>query len=105
MWKRARERLLSGVALVLVFAWLACSVGIAIWFSEVSGIEFRRKGAIGLVLLIGLVPIGVLTAIDEFIIRRIRYGPPAPGRHKRDDLNLEEVRALDQRLRRRPGEH
>lgn len=86
---------------MLTLAWLVCAFGIAVWVVDVTGIEVRRKGAAGLVLLIFLVPIGVVVALDEFVIRRIRYGPPNPGRHKRGDLDPDRLRALDLRLRRR----
>jgi hypothetical protein len=87
MWKRVRERLLSGVAILLMVAWLACTVGIAIWVVRVTGIDVQRKSAVGLVVLIYLVPIGAVVAVDEFVIRRIRYGPPGPGRRKRGTLD------------------
>jgi hypothetical protein len=101
MWKQVRERLLSGVAILLMLAWLACAVGIAMWVVSVTGLEVRRKGAIGLVLLIYLVPIGVVVALDEFVIRRIRYGPRVPGRHTRGTLDPDQLHTLDHRLKRR----
>jgi hypothetical protein len=101
MWKRVRERLLSGAATLLIVAWLGCAVGIAIWVVRVTGIEVRRKSAVGLVVMIFLVPFGVVIALDEFVIRRIRYGPPAPGRHERGALYPDQLRTLDQRLKRR----
>lgn len=105
MWKRVRERLLSGAAILLLAAWLACAVGIAIWVVSVTGIDVQRKGAVGLVVLIYLVPIGVWVAVDEFVIRRIKYGPPVPGRRKRGTLDPDELRSLDQHLRRRTGDN
>jgi hypothetical protein len=101
MWKQVGDRLLSGVAILLMLAWLACAVGIAVWVVSETGIEVRRKGAVGLVLMIYLAPIGVVVALDEFVIRRIRYGPPAPGRHERGALYPDQLRTLDQRLQRR----
>lgn len=83
MLERVRERLLSGVAILLIVGWLLCAIAIAIWVVGATGIEVRRKGAVGLVILIFLVPIGIAVAVDEFVIRRIRYGPPVPGRRKR----------------------
>lgn len=83
MLRRAFGRLLSAVSILFLVAWLVCSIAIAVWVARASGIEIRRKGAVGLVMLIFLVPIGVCVALDELILRRIRYGPPAPGRRKR----------------------
>lgn len=103
MWKRLRERLLSGVAVLLMFGWLACAAGITIWVVDVSGLESRGKGVVGLWVLISLVPIGVVTALDEFVIRRIKYGPPTPGRRKKGVLDADQLRTLDQRLKRRAG--
>lgn len=104
MWQRVRGRLLSGSAMLLMIAWLVCAVVIAAWVAGATGFELGRKGRGGLVLLIFLAPIGVVVAFDEFIIRRIRYGPPAPGRRKRGDLDLDQMRELDQRLKRGPDE-
>lgn len=103
MWKRVRQRLLSGAAILLLVTWLACAVGIAIWVVRMTDIDVRLRGAVGLVVLIYLVPIGVVVAVDEFVIRRIRYGPPVPGRRKRGALDPDQLRTLDQRLRRRTG--
>ena len=104
MWKRVRERLLSGVAILLLVAWLACAVGIAMWVAQVTGIDVGRKGAVGLLVVIYLVPIGAVVAVDEFVVRRIRYGPPLPGRRKRGALDPDQLRDLDQRLKRRTGD-
>jgi len=104
MWQRVRERLVSGAAILLLVAWLACAVGIAIWVVNVTGIDVRRKGAVGLGVLIFLVPIGVWVAADEFVIRRIRYGPPVPGLRRRGTLNPDELRRLDENLKRRTGD-
>lgn len=83
MWSRIRERLLSGVVILLMLAWFAGSIGIAIWLDDRAGLDLSGRGAVALVSLIWLVPIGVATAVDELVIRRIRYGPPTPGRRKR----------------------
>lgn len=83
MWERVQDRLLSGVAVVLIVAWLAGAVVITAWLVRTTGIDVRRKDAVGLFMLIYLVPIGLVVAVDEFVIRRIRYGPPPPGRRKR----------------------
>jgi hypothetical protein len=104
MWIRVRERLLSGVAILLMLVWLAGAVGIVVWLVGATGLEVRRKGALGLVLLIYFVPIGVTVALDEFVLRRIRYGPPVPGRHKRGTLDPDQLNALDQRLKQRSGD-
>jgi hypothetical protein len=87
-----RERLLSGAALLAVLAWLGCAVVIAVWVTEVTDLEVRRRGAVNLVLLIFLVPIGVAVALDELVVRRIRFGRPAPGRHRRGDLDPDRLR-------------
>ena len=98
IWKQVRDRLLSGGAILLLLAWLVCAAGIVTRVVSVTGLEVRRKGAIGLALLVYLVPIGVVVALDEFVIRRIRYGLPAPARHKRGTLDPDQVHTLDQRL-------
>jgi hypothetical protein len=76
MWKQLREGLLSGVAMLLILGWLPCAVAIALWVVNETGIQVRPKGAEGLGALIYLLPIGVAVAVDEFVVRRIRYGPP-----------------------------
>jgi len=104
MRRQARERLLSGVAISLEVAWLLCAVGIAVWVVEVAGMDAGGKGVVGLAALIWLVPVGVVVGVDEFVVRRIRYGPAVPGRHKRGSSEPDQVRRLDQRLTRPSGE-
>jgi len=104
MWRQVRDRLLSGVAISFEVAWLLCAVGIAVWVVGVTGMDAERRGVIGLATLIWLVPVGLVVALDEFVIRRIRYGPPLPGRHKRGPVDPDQVRSLDQRLTRPSGE-
>ena len=104
MWKRLREQFLSGFAIMLTTGWFACAILLAIWVVHVTGIEVRRKGFGGLVLMIFLVPVGIVVAIDEFVARPIKYGPPAPGRRKRGRADPDELLILDQRLRRRTGD-
>ena len=101
MWKRVRERLLSGLGILLMLAWLGGAVAIAVWLVGETGIEVRRKGAVGLVVMIYLVPIGVAVALDEFVIRRVKYGPPEPGRHVSGALYPDQLHALNERLKRR----
>jgi hypothetical protein len=69
---------------LLIFAWLACALVIAVWVVGVTGIDAPQRVGLGLATLICLGPVGVVVALDEFVIRRIRYGPPVPGRRKRD---------------------
>jgi hypothetical protein len=83
MLERLHEWLRSGLAILLLGAWLVCAIAVATWVVGVTDIELRRKGAVGLVVLIFLAPIGIGVAVDEFVIRRIRYGPSVPGRRKR----------------------
>lgn len=83
MWKQVQNRLLSGIGVLLMVAWLAGAIAITICVVRATGIDVRRKGALGLVTLIYLVPIGLAVAVDEFIVRRVKYGPPVPGRRKR----------------------
>ena len=104
MWKRVRERLPSGVEGLFVIAWLAGALVIAAGVLGLTGTDVGRSGLLGLTTVIFLVPIGVLVALDELVIRRIRYGPPVPGRRKRRGLGTEQVRSLDQRLKRRSGD-
>ena len=102
MWKRLWERLLSGFGILLMGGWFVCAILITIWVVQIAGVEARPKGFAGLALMIFLVPIGIVVAVDEFVIRRIKYGPPAPGRRRRGHLNPEELLSLDERLKRRP---
>ncbi|KAA1417070.1 hypothetical protein F0U44_18025 [Nocardioides humilatus] len=85
MWKQVPARLQSGIWVLLLVAWLAGAIAITVWVVQATGIEVRRKGAVGLVALIYVLPIGVAVAVDELVIRRIKYGPPVPGRRKRID--------------------
>jgi hypothetical protein len=103
MWGRVRERLLSGIGIMLMCAWLVCSVGIATWLESATGIEVRR-GVVGLVALIFLLPIGTVVAFDEFVVHRIKHGPRHPGRHARGVLSSDQLRSLDEGLRRRKSD-
>lgn len=85
MLRRAVRGIFSAVSLVLMLAWLAGSIALAIWVFRATGIPAGRKGGFGLWMVIFLVPLGLCVALDEFVVRRIRYGPPVPGRR-----NLEE---------------
>jgi hypothetical protein len=72
MLSRVCRRLLTGPGVVLI-AFMAVEAGVPV----------HRKGAAALCMLIYLIPIGVFVAIDEFVVRPIRFGPPAPGRRRR----------------------
>jgi len=105
MWERENARLSSAASIFLLVAWAACATGIAIWVVDVTDIDVRRKGAVSLVVLIWLVPMGVWVAVDELVSRRMRYGPPVPGRRKRGTLDADQLRSLDQDLKRRRGDN
>lgn len=102
MWRRAFTHLVSVVGIVLMAAWLVASIALTVWIGRTTGIELRRKGAVGAWMLIFLTPIGIYVAIDEFVVRPWRYGPPEPGRRKRGAIDSAELRLLDDRLR-KPG--
>lgn len=101
MWKRLSRRLLSGFVILLMAGWFVCAILIAMGVVRSSDLEVRGKGFGGLVLVIFLVPVGIMVAIDEFVVRRIKYGPPTPGRRKRGRLDTDELLMLDERLKRR----
>jgi hypothetical protein len=71
---------------LILLTWLACSVGITVWLSEVADLDlnFDRKSGVRAVAFIFLIPIGVWVAVDELIVQRLRFGPPVPGRRVRE---------------------
>jgi hypothetical protein len=85
MLRRALRGVLSAASLALILAWFAGSIALAIWVFRVTGIPAGRKAGFGLWMMIYLVPIGLFVAFDEFLLRRIRYGPPTLGRRKLED--------------------
>jgi hypothetical protein len=92
MWKQVSERLLSGMAISFELAWFVCAVGTATWILGVTGTNVGPWAYVGIFTLIWLLPIGVVVAFDEFVVRRIRYGARLSGRHKRGPVDPNQVR-------------
>jgi hypothetical protein len=99
MWKRFGERATVVLVAVPMIAWGATALLLAVWPLELLGIEHGKRIALGLATVIFFLPVGAVVAFNEFVLRRIRYGPPSPGRHERGTLTSDEIRAIDQRLR------
>ena len=79
MWQALRGRVLGVGFRLLLVAWLACSVVIAVWVFRTTGLEADRKSGPALTVLIFAVPLFVVTAVDEFMLHRIKQGTPVPA--------------------------
>lgn len=75
--------LLNGAVLLTALAgWLVFTIWLVVRAVD-GGILEPRKGVVGVGFLIFITPVAIGVALDEFVIQRLRNGPPARGRHQR----------------------